>query len=274
MLSFTVWSMIESISIWLTGYIDIFIIGIYLTPYYLGIYKTSMTIVGQITALITSATTPILFSALSRLQNERNAFMEMFFNFQKLVGLLVIPLGVGIFVFRDFVTDILLGNQWIEAANFIGLWALTSAVTIVLSHYSSEVYRSLGQPKLSVLSQFLHIIVLCPAMLIAVNYSFEIIYVTRSLIRIEGILVNLIIMYYVIKVSPLQMIVNIVPAILAALVMGVVGYILLFFDDSLWWSMLIICICMITYLSVIMLFRQERNILFSLKTTLMQKKAC
>ena len=61
MFSFTIWSMFESISIWLTAYIDIFIVGVYLNEYYLGLYKTSTTIVGQITALITAATTPILF---------------------------------------------------------------------------------------------------------------------------------------------------------------------------------------------------------------------
>ena len=151
MFSFTVWSMIEAISIWLTGYVDIFIVGTMLNEHYLGIYRTSMSTVGQIMGLITAATTPVLFSSLSKLQDDDAGLKKMFFSFQKLVGILVIPLGVGIFLFQDLITTILLGNQWHEAAHFIGLWGLTSAVTIVLSNYCSEVYRAKGKPKLSVL---------------------------------------------------------------------------------------------------------------------------
>ena len=258
MLSFSIWSMVEAISIWLTGYIDIFIIGVYLNEYYLGIYKTSMTTVGQITSLITTATTPILFSSLSRLQSDREAFSSMFFKFQKLIGMLIIPLGVGIYCFRDLVTDILLGSQWGEAADFIGLWGLTSAITIVLSHYSSEVYRSLGKPRLSVLAQMLHIIVLCPAMLIAVRYDWEVIYTTRSLVRLQMVIVNLILMHYVVKLSAISMFRNILPSIVASGIMGALGVVVLSLNTSIWSHLLAVFVCVISYFSIVLLFKGER----------------
>lgn len=263
MLSFSIWSVVEAISIWMTNYLDIFIIGIFLNEYYLGIYKTSMTTVGQITSLITAATTPILFSVLSRLQNDRTQFKEMFFKFQKLVGILVIPIGVGIFCFRNLVTDILLGGQWLEAANFIGLWGLTSAVTIVLAHYCSEVYRSLGKPKLSVLAQLLHIIVLCPAMLIATRYDWDAIYITRAVVRLELVVVNLIIMYYAVKLSPLQMFSNILPSIVSATVMGAIGIGLLSLGTSLWWQFISIFACIAVYFITISRFKVEKELLYS-----------
>ena len=68
-----------------------FIVGVYLNEYYLGLHKTSMTVVGQTMGLMTVATTPILFSSLSRLQSDEDAFKVLFFKFQKLVGLIVIP---------------------------------------------------------------------------------------------------------------------------------------------------------------------------------------
>lgn len=263
MLSFSIWSVIEAISIWMTNYLDIFIIGIFLNEYYLGIYKTSMTTVGQITSLITAATTPILFSVLSRLQNDRAQFKEMFFKFQKLVGMLVIPLGVGILCYRDLITEILLGNQWLEAANFIGLWGLSSAITIVLSHYCSEVYRSLGRPKLSVLAQILHIIVLCPAMLIATKYDWETIYITRAAIRLEAVVVNLVIMYYFVKLSPLQMLSNIFPSVVSSVFMGVAGVALLSLGASIWWQLTSIVICVAVYFFAISRFKIERQLLYS-----------
>ena len=263
MLSFSIWSMIEAITIWMTGYIDIFIIGVFLNEYLLGVYKTSMTTVGQITALITSATTPILFSALSRLQNNRSEFEALFFKFQKMVGLLVIPLGVGIFCFKDLITQILLGGQWGEAANFIGLWGLTSALTIVLSHYSSEVYRSIGRPKLSALAQFLHIIVLCPAMLIAVDYDWETVYVTRSLVRLQGVIVSLIIMKVAINISTYAMVKNIMPSVIASVVMGGVGVAMLTISPSIIWAMFSLLVCVGIYLFTVTRFNNERQVVKS-----------
>lgn len=264
MFSFSAWSVVEAVSIWLTGYVDIFIIGVYLNEYYLGLYKTSMTVVGQIMGLITAATTPILFSSLSRLQTDEQAFQTLFFKFQKLVGLLVIPLGVGIFCYSDLITKILLGNQWLEASSFIGLWGLTSAITIVLSHYSSEVYRAKGRPRLSVLAQVLHIVVLLPAVLIAVKYGFETLSVTRALVRLELIFVNLIIMYRVVKISPWKMFKNISYSILATLIMAVVAFLIKDVFDTLWWQLVSVLICSIVYFIIILGPSSNRQLLHSL----------
>lgn len=261
MFSFTVWSMIEAISVWLTSYFDVFIVGTMLSQYYLGLYKTSSTLVGQIMGLVTAITTPILFSALSRLQNSNEDFTRMFFKFQKYVGIIVLPIGVGIFCYSDLITSLLLGDQWMEASQFVGLWGLTSAVAIIMSHYSSEVYRSLGKPKLSVLAQWLHIIVLWPGILIAVRYGFEVLYVARSLLRLELVLVNLCIIYFAIHISPWMMLKNILPSIVASFIMLIVAYLLRTWDTSLWWQFLSILVCILTYIVTILLFKKERDIL-------------
>lgn len=272
MLSFTIWSMFESISIWLTVYIDIFIVGVYLNEYYLGLYKTSTTIVGQITALITSATTPILFSSLSRLQSDEEEFKRMFLKFQRLVALLIIPVGVGIFCFRELITTILLGEQWSEASGFVGLWGLTSAITIVLSHYSSEVYRAKGRPKLSVLSQWLHMVVLYPVVLFAIEYGFEVLYISRSLVRLEGILVNLIIMFVIVKISPFSMVKNIVVPCIGSLIMYLVSVCLQDLGNNLIWQITSILICGFVYFSIIYSIPRERALLLSLLSKYNNKK--
>ena len=261
MFSFSAWSVVEAVSIWLTGYVDVFIIGVYLNEYYLGLYKTSMTVVGQIMGLITAATTPILFSSLSRLQTDELAFQTLFFKFQKLVGLLVIPLGVGIFCYSDLITKILLGNQWLEASSFIGLWGLTSAVTIVLSHYSSEVYRAKGRPKLSVLAQFLHLVVLCPAMLIAVKYDFDILCITRALIRIEMIIVNILIMYVVIGIPPFRMIRNILPYIFVSLIVAFISFLIQEICSSQFWCFISSIVYIILY-GLLLYFIPSERIVF------------
>ena len=262
MFSFTMWSMFEAVSIWMTSYFDIFIVGTMLNQHYLGLYRTSMNTVGQITSIITAATTPVLFSSLSRLQNDREGFNEMFFRFQKLVGILVIPIGMVIFLFSDLITKILLGEQWMEASHFIGLWGLTSAITIVLSHYSSEVYRSIGKPKLSVLSQWLHIAVLWPVVLFFVNKGYETLCLARALVRLEGILVNLALLYFCVKMDIGRMLTNIFPSVLASATMSII----LFLPPAagIWGQLFYFAICCSVYVIVIMIFPRERTICLNL----------
>lgn len=262
MFSFSFWSMIEAVSIWLTHYFDVFVVGTMLSQYYLGLYKTTSTLVGQIMGLITAVTTPILFSALSRLQNDEKEFHRLFFRFQKLVGLLVLPIGMAIFLFSDLATEIILGSKWMEASGFIGLWGLTSAITIVLSHYSSEVYRAKGRPKLSVLAQILHIVVLWPTVLIAVKHGFQALYVARSLVRLELIAVNLCIMGFIVKMPVGKMMTNVLPSCLAAASMLLVW--LLPTTNNLFINITYVFISLVIYILVIMVFPEERKTLFHL----------
>lgn len=270
MFSFTMWSMVEAITIWLTGYLDIFIIGTVLDTYYMGVYRTAITTVGQVMGLITAATTPVLFSALSRLQQDDQEFKRLFFKFQKFVGIFVIPMGVGIFIFQDFITEILLGDQWGEASYLMGLWGLTSAVTIVLSHYCSEVYRAKGKPKYSVLAQLLHICFLVPAVLISVKYGFESLCLWRSLIRFTSIGINLCLLFKLVRITPFEMMSNIMHICIASLVM------FLFFQilpvtENLIMQFFCIILCIIVYLITIILFKQERIILIDLTNNLLKK---
>lgn len=265
MISFSVWSIVESLTIWATSYADIFIVGAYLSAYYIGIYKTSMTTVNQFITIITAATTPVLFSALSRLQNDFAGFENMLLKFQKIVSILVVPIGVGIFLFSDVVTTIMLGDQWTEATGFIGLWGLLGTVTVLLSHYASTVYRSMGRPKLSAVSQVLHMLFVIPALIIAVKYDFAVLYTTRSLLRLQSVLVDCLLMYFCIKLSIWKMVKNITPAFIASGIMFVIGYGLRMISHNIVWSFVFIFICVVIYFSVLSLFKDEKWYLLKIK---------
>lgn len=271
MLSFSIWTIIESVSIWLTNYVDVFIVGTLLSQYYLGLYKTSMTTVSHILGLIISATSPILFSSLSRLQNDKVAFDNMFYRFQKTVALIVVPLGFGIFIFNRLITEILLGDQWLEAAPFIGLWALMATITIVFSYYASEVYRSMGMPKLSVLAQWLHIVVLVPVVLIFARKGFEPLYIARSILRLESVLVDCTLMAIFIKLSPWKMMKNVFPIFLSSVVMTIMGLFLISFSDKVIWSIVCVFICTGIYLAMVFLFKDSRESFLFLKKHILKK---
>lgn len=268
MLSFSMWSLAEAISIWATTYIGTFIVAGALNNYYLGLYNTTIMTVNGIFAIITTATTSVLFSSLSRLQDNDAEYEKVFLKFIRLIAIVIFPMGVGIFIYREFLTNILLGPQWIEASFFVGIWGLMSSVTIVLGQYCSEVYRSKGRPKLSLLVQLLHLLALVPTLIICVRYSFDTLVYGRSLIKIQQILVNWFVMYTVFKISPLLMIKNVLPPIYCSIMMGGIAVLLQLVSDKYIWDIISIGICIVFYFIVLMVFPQSRKELLDIAINL------
>ena len=265
MLSFCSWSIIDSILVWATSYIDVFLISRALDTYYLGIYRTSISTVGQFTSLVTMSVMPVVLPAISKLQDDIPSMRQTLLKFQKYTGIILLPLGFGIFIFQDLVTNIMLGNQWTLAAPFIGLWALMEVITVIFARFCSNVYPAIGKPRLAAIVQVFHLIFLIPAVIISSHYGFKALYITRSLIRLQLIIVNFLMIYHIIKQSPWKMIKNVLPELFASTLMTIVGFILLSLNNSVFISFIWIAVCMLSYFSVLLIFPDERNILLSIK---------
>lgn len=260
MLSFSLWSLLESIAVWLTAYIDVFLVGCYMNEYYMGLYKTSMNTVNSYMAIITASVVPVVFSALSRCQDDEEQFHSVYYSFQRKSSLLIFPMGVGLFLFRDVATYLLLGSQWMEAGGFIGVWGLMSAITIVYTQFNSEVYRSRGEPNVALFTQVIHLAFLIPVLLIAIRYDFKVLYLSRSLIRFQAIALSLLIIRFRYKFSLRKIAKNTFPSALSAVMMGAVGYGLRMVGNGLVWQFVSIGICAAVYFAVLfILFPKSRK---------------
>ncbi len=265
MFSFSFWTLLESVSIWLTANADIFIVGRVLNDYYLGLYKTSMTTVNGYMNVISGAVIPVLFSALSRVQNNDDEFKNTYFRFQRLLAIVLIPMGLGLFLFRDFATYILLGTKWMEASDFIGLYSLSCAFKICICFFASEVFRSKGQPKVSMLYQLLNIIVMIPAIYYASNQGFEILFVVRTSLIIVLLLSAFIFVQVLYDIKVLDIVKNLFPQTFSALVMFAFGFTLMQISDSIVWHIADIFFCTIVYFLILFLFGNIRREVFKLE---------
>ncbi len=182
MLSFCVWTLLESITIWLTANMATFLVTRTLGIDAVGLFRTTMATVTGIIGIISSATVSVLFSALSRVQNDDAKFEKIFLDYQRIVGLAVIPLGVGMYLYRNLVTSILLGSQWIECADFVGVYALVCSIAIITNSFSSEYYRAKGKPRISMTAQLIYLVILTPATYLSSTMSFACLWITTCVL--------------------------------------------------------------------------------------------
>lgn len=271
MFSFCSWVIILMLLTWVTNYSDIFFISHSLNDYYLGLYKTSISTVGQFTSVITATVVPVVLPAISPLQNDIPQMRIVLLKFQKALSVLLLPLGVGIFLFKDLITAVMLGSQWTEAAPFLGLWGLIEVLVFLFGNIFGGVSTAMGKPKLSVYSQLLLMVVLIPAVIISGQYGFRSLYITRSLVRIYGIIVGFFFVHYLIKLSPMKMLSNMFPEIIACVVMAVLAKALFLISNSLLWSFVWVVICAIVYFLILFMFPKDRVVLEKMFKSIIQK---
>lgn len=266
MFNFSLWTLLESVSIWLTGWIDTFIVTSFFSAYYLGIYKMSMASVQGLIGVVSGSIIPVLYSALSRLQFSNDMFNTFFFSVQRKAALLVIPFGCGIFLYRDLARKILFGSQWGDAELNIGLWSLTSCLMIIYGHFCSEVYRAKGSPRVSMLAQILHMFFLIP-MIYYFSYDFVDFIWARNFARMQFIIVHFVMMMWLMKINPFTMVKNTWHYLLASVVMGLFGYYSRIAMNSAWYDWCSILLCVVVYFVVLCLWSQERDMLLNMWRT-------
>lgn len=265
MFSFSMWTFLDIITMWLVSYTGTFIVGYYLSEYYLGLYKISINTVDSYMNIITGSTATVLFSALSRLKDDEEEYERTLFKFQRMISMFVMPMGIGLFLYRSLATDILLGPNWAEAKDFIGLWALISAINVIFGQNISDVFRSKGKPQLALLAQFIHFVILVPALYITSQINFRALYISRSLIKLEYVLVGLIFLWLVLRISFIKILKNVAPTMIASLVMGGIAVGLQHLGSSVIWQFISIFICALVYFGIVMSIPSLRNDLIEIK---------
>ena len=123
--------------------------------------------------------------------------------------------------------------------------------------------------RLSNLCLALYAFTSCNAVLISLKYGFDSLCLWRSLVRFTSIGINLCLLFILVKISPLNMISNIMHICFASLIMY---FFSLFIPqtENLLMQLFYVFVCMLVYFFTILFFKQERDILTNLKYNLIR----
>lgn len=262
MFSFSGWTMVESVVVWLSVWSGTFIVGNILGATELGLYKTPVTFVSGCFAIVSNATTPILFSALSRLQSNSDEYLRYFYSFQKIIAVILLPLSVGLFLYREPLTLLFLGPQWLDASLMFGLYGALQGSMILFSYYCSEMYRSKGKPRISTLVQIVFLVGSVPIMIIAANNGYRMVVFADAVTRLLLIVINQVVCHFVIGTSFFSMLKGMRILIFASAVMACFSIVLtVLFGESVVVVSIGIIGCIAVYFSVLFAFDETRRLL-------------
>lgn len=272
MLSFSIWILLEAIVMWACTWIDVFIIGRVFGEYYTGIYKTAQTTVTGILSVVTASVNSVVFVTLSKLKSDKVAFNDFFYGIQKKIAILVIPMGVGIFVFSDFITKLLLGSQWQEASSFLGVWGLCMALVATMGTFCREALRAKGMPAVSLLAQVCHLIFVVVVMLIVKNYGYFVFSYIRSAAYLQIIIMLFICVKWKLGLSPTIIMKNTFVPVIASIAMGLLGWKLrIALADNMFLEFVSIFMCIVVYFCLLSMVTFYRNYLISVGSGMIKK---
>ena len=258
MFSYSSWSLAEALSYWMMTWFDVFIIGSSFSSYYVGIYKNSLNMVNTVMQLVKASIIPVLFSTLSRLKDNNTEFSKMYLKMMAGAGTLLLPLGVGLFVFCDTATLILFGEGWEEASLIVGSWALSACLNSLFVNFYGEALKAKGYPKILFFYELLCLFIMIPICYISKKIGFwQMVYVRSALVIVQ-IILGFFVMKKNVGIGADQMLKDNCPAFGCALIMGCFGWFIKQINGSLLWQLLSIVCCVVVYFgSYYLLFKDN-----------------
>jgi O-antigen/teichoic acid export membrane protein len=199
------------------------IIGRLLGVAALGVFSISyrlpeMLIVGNLW-LIAS----VLFPAFSSIQDKPDELRRGFLVSIRLVQLIVMPLCLGLFVAAEPIVRVFFGEQWLEAIPLLRLLSLYALIYSV-GYHAGDVYKAIGRPDILFKLNIMSVLVLAPALVIGSQFGL----IGFAWGYLIAIIIDQAITLYVatrfVKVSALDIVKELQPALFGALLMMPVAF--------------------------------------------------
>ena len=251
MFSFSFWSLCEGLANWVIFWFDTFLVTRAYSAYYVGIYKNSANMVISLMGMITASMSPVLLSVLSRLKNDQKEYTSQYLTMQRIILYLVIPMGFGLFCYRDIATYILFGSQWSEAADVIGAWGLMMMCSVIFYSFPAELFKSKGIPKILFFFQCSYIALLIPVCLIMIKEGFWQFVYARCLCVIEQVVVSLVLIKVYFSIPTERVFTNLLKPLLCACSIFVTSYFMSMFTETRIQQFFAMMISAIIYLVIV-----------------------
>ena len=200
----------ESFVAWLTTSLDTFMIALYFDQTTNGLYKNAFSTSSGIIAIATAIYSSIMISLLSRHQDGDDAFNRIICKYQRIISYLIVPLGIGMFIYRNELTLLFFGEGWEGAAIIFGVFSLGDCFKSVTGLFIMAGFTSKGKPLWNILANIISLVWTVISYVCFAKMGFEIFVYLRSISFFLTSTFSLIVGRIILKVDSLRMLKNLI----------------------------------------------------------------
>jgi len=168
-----------------------------------------------------SIITKLLFPAYSKLAHDREALEAAFLKTLRYLALVGLPIGVGMALVSGALVPVLYGRKWVEMAPVLGLLALMGAVIVVNLSFG-EIYKAIGRPEVLTWFLVIRIAVLAPLLYLGARDDVVGLALAQLVAALLTYPLNYLMLARTLGLSPLAMLLQLLPAGFATAAMTLV----------------------------------------------------
>ena len=142
---FGAWVAVSGLSAWFYLWADSLIVGMYLGAHDLGLYRTGNAFVMVIYGFLFGPLLAVLYSYLSRIQNDRQRVREDLSRVVRIIIAVAIPIAFLLYAFAEPIGAIVFGHQWQGVGSVIAVMSLSHGFAWTVGA-NGEAYRAIGRP--------------------------------------------------------------------------------------------------------------------------------
>jgi len=172
MARFGAWVGASGLLAWFYMWADSLIVGMYLGSHELGLYRMGNLFSTMIFAVLLGSIAPVLYSHLSRMDQDRQRLRNATEKVIKVIIMVAIPTALITYSLSDQIGTVLFGDKWQGVGFVLGVMALVHGFAWIVG-MNGEVYRAMGKPSYETVVMAGSLVVYLGVYIYAINLSFE-----------------------------------------------------------------------------------------------------
>jgi O-antigen/teichoic acid export membrane protein len=184
------WVALSGLLVWFYVWADSLIVGIYLGPRELGLYRVGNTFAMMIFGFMFGPLLPVLYSFFSRIQSDIETLQKTLFKVISVITFISIPMASLIVINSSLIVNTIFGQKWQGIETVISILALMHGYSYVVGA-NGEAYRAIGKPSYETLVNLISLPVYLTAYLLSVKHGLEIFLWVRFGLAISALLFHL-----------------------------------------------------------------------------------
>lgn len=237
--------------VWLNSSLNTIFASKYFGQEISGILKNGFSTTTGIVSMLTAIYSPVLISLLAKFDYHSDEFSKNIYKFQKAISAIFIPLGIGMAVYNNYLTEVFFGPRWEQAGIVIACIGLASTIKVSSCDFIFVGMNACGKPTWNLIIDLVNTVCLLIVWPVFRNQDFHLIVILLGCAFILETIVCLCVSKLTIGVSAIPLIKNILTILPSAIFMGVVGYLLSTLSSNIIVTTFFVIICVVCYFSIL-----------------------